>query len=41
MLILGGGKPVSGKSRAGYPRGMDEIRNTNTLTYGRFRCRDR
>ncbi|WP_268810531.1 hypothetical protein [Variovorax sp. Root434] len=34
MLILGAGKPVSGKSRAGYPHGVDEMRNTNTLTYG-------
>jgi len=33
MLILGAGKPVSGKSRRGYPRGVDEMRNTNTLTY--------
>ena len=34
MLILGAGKPVSGKSRAGYPHGVDEMCNTNTLTYG-------
>ncbi|WP_296723454.1 hypothetical protein [Variovorax sp.] len=34
MLILGAGKPVSGESRAGYPREVDEMRNTNTMTYG-------
>jgi len=34
MLILGAGTPVSGKSPAGYPHGVDEMRNTNTLTYG-------
>jgi hypothetical protein len=33
MLILGAGMPVSGKSRRGYPHGVDEMRNTNTLTY--------
>jgi hypothetical protein len=34
MLILGAGMPVAGKSRAGYPREVDEMRNTNTLAYG-------
>jgi hypothetical protein len=34
MLILGAGKPVSGKSRAGYPHGVDEMRNTNRMPYG-------
>jgi hypothetical protein len=33
-LILGAGKPVSGKSRRGYPREVDEMRNVNTMAYG-------
>jgi len=40
MLILGAGKPVSGKSRAGYPHGVDEMRNTNTLHTAAFCYRD-
>ncbi|MGJ3701191.1 hypothetical protein [Variovorax sp. AFSI2.2] len=34
MLILGAGTPVSGKTGQATPHGVDEMRNTNTLTYG-------
>ncbi|MDQ0028168.1 hypothetical protein J2X90_006021 [Variovorax paradoxus] len=34
MLILGAGTPVSGKAGQATPQGVDEMRNTNTLTYG-------